>query len=78
MPWAFLPGRPDGAPDDPLAAVLGGGHTSAGGSPPWIRLFQLTSGHPWWLPWRHVDGGCDRVNIDWEQPLPYAVDFILF
>jgi len=40
MPWAFLPGRPDHAPGDPLAAALGGGRRSAGGSPPWIRVFR--------------------------------------
>jgi hypothetical protein len=58
MPWAFLPSRPNWTPDDPLAAALDGGRRSAGGSPPWIRLFQLTSGYPWWLPWRHVPGVC--------------------
>ena len=58
MPWAFFPGRPDHPPDDALAAALGVGHRSAGGSPPWIRLFQLSSGYPWWLPWRHVARGC--------------------
>jgi hypothetical protein len=73
MPWAFFPGRPDHAPDDPLAAALGVGRKSAGGSPPWIRLFQLSSGYPWWLPWRHVGRGCrgcrQRVTFAvWTRP----------
>jgi hypothetical protein len=72
MPWAFLPGRPDHPPDDPLAPALGVGRGSAGGSPPWIRLFQLTSGYPWWLPWRHVAIRCgcgQRVTFAvWTRP----------
>jgi hypothetical protein len=69
MPWAFFPGRPDHAPDDPLAAALGDAHASSGNSPPWIRVFQLTSGYPWWLPWRHVAGGCPRC----AQHVTFAV-----
>jgi hypothetical protein len=58
MPSAFLPGRPDRAPADPLAEALGAGRTCRGASPPWIRVFQLTSRYPWWLPWRHVARAC--------------------
>jgi hypothetical protein len=58
MPWAFFPGRSDYVPGDPLAEALGAGRMNRRASPPWIRLFQLTSGYPWWLPWRHVARGC--------------------
>ena len=26
--------------------------------PPWIRVFQVTMGYPFWLPWRHVPRRC--------------------
>ena len=64
IPWAFFPGRPGHRPEDPLAAALGRAQGSSGTSPPWIRLFQLTSGYPWWLPWRHVESGCTRCGQD--------------
>jgi hypothetical protein len=72
MPRAFLPGRPGYVSDDPLAEALGG-RASAGVSPPWIRLFQLTSGYPWWLPWRHLARACpgcrQRVTFAvWTRP----------
>jgi hypothetical protein len=57
MPWAFLPGRPGYVPDDPLSEAFGAGRMNRRESPPWIRLFQLTSGYPWWLPWHHVGRG---------------------
>ena len=73
MPWAFFPGRSDYVPDDPLAEALGAGRTNRRASPPWIRLFQQTSGHPWWLPWRHDGRGCpgcgQRVTFAvWTRP----------
>jgi hypothetical protein len=58
MPWAFFPGRPDYEPENPLGAALLAATAPAEASPPWIRLFQLTSGYPWWLPWRHVRSRC--------------------
>ena len=58
MPWVFFPGRPDYQPEDRLGAGLLTSTSRTGPSPPWIRLFQLTSGYPWWLPWRHVARGC--------------------
>jgi hypothetical protein len=58
MPWVFFPGRPDYEPENPLGAALLAAAAPAGPSPPWIRLFQLSSGHPWWLPWRHVSVAC--------------------
>jgi hypothetical protein len=69
MPWAFFPGRSDYVPDAPLAEALGGSRMHRRSSPPWIRLFQLTSGFPWWLPWRHVGGGCPRCG----QRVTFAV-----
>jgi hypothetical protein len=69
IPWAFFPGRSDYVPDDPLAEALGGGRMHRRSSPPWIRLFQLTSGYPWWLPWRHVPGGCPACR----QRVTFAV-----
>jgi hypothetical protein len=54
MPWAFLPVRPRYEPENPLAEALGQADMTSGTSPPWIRVFQLTSGYPWWLPWRRV------------------------
>jgi hypothetical protein len=53
MPWVFFPGRPGLRPRDPLRAALLS-EAAPAESPPWIRLFQLSSRHPWWLPWRHV------------------------
>lgn len=46
MPWAFLPGRPGYVPGDPLAEAFGAGRMNRHAPPPWIRLFQLTSGYP--------------------------------
>jgi hypothetical protein len=48
MPAAHFPLRPEHEPADPIAAAFG--PAQAPGRPPWIRVFQLTSGHPWWLP----------------------------
>ena len=62
MPWVFFPGRPDYQPRNPLRAALLAAGVPTQSSPPWIRLFQLTSGHPWWLPWRHVAGDCARCS----------------
>lgn len=79
MPWAFFPARPEYRPDDPLrAALLGRGMRApalASPSPPWIRLFQLSSGYPWWLPWRHLARACagcgQRVTFAvWTSPAP--------
>jgi hypothetical protein len=58
MPWAFFPGRPDYRPPNPLRTALLAAAAPAESAPPWIRLFQLSSGYPWWLPWRHVARGC--------------------
>ena len=75
MPWAFFPTRPGHQPDDPLrAGLLGrGARAKAADSPVWIRVFQITSRHPWWLPWRHVARGCagcgQRVTFAvWTRP----------
>jgi hypothetical protein len=56
VPAAHYPLRPDYEPDDPVSAALGPAYAPS--RPPWIRLFQLTSGYPWWLPWRHLPRGC--------------------
>lgn len=55
----------------PLSAALGPPVEYA--HPPWIRVFQLTSGYPWWLPWRHVARSCpgcrQRVTFAvWTRP----------
>jgi hypothetical protein len=72
MPWVFFPGRPGHRPADPLRAALGAGRPPAEDTPPWIRLFQLSSRHPWWLPWRHVPRACacgQRVTFAvWTMP----------
>lgn len=75
LPWAFLPGRPGHRTGDPRAEALGAAGAGSGGSPPWIRVFQLTSGYPWWLPWRHVAGGCAGCGRGvtfavWTRPAP--------
>jgi hypothetical protein len=77
MPWAFFPTRPDHQPQDPLRLALLGRRTraKAADSPPWIRVFQITSRHPWWLPWRHVARRCagcgQRVTFAvWTRPAP--------
>jgi hypothetical protein len=76
-PWAFFPGRPEYQPQNPLRAALlaQGTHAPAATSPPWIRVFQLTSGHPWWLAWRHLARRCSgcgqRVTFAvWTSPAP--------
>ncbi len=74
MPWVFFPGRPGYRPRDPLRAALLVEAAPAGPAPPpWIRLFQLSSGYPWWLPWRHVARACpgcrQRVTFAvWTSP----------
>lgn len=76
MPWAFFPARPEYRPDDPLrAALLGRGTRRASTSPAWIRVFQMTSGYPWWLPWRHLPRGCAGCGQGvtfavWTRPAP--------
>jgi hypothetical protein len=75
MPWVFFPDRPGYQPENPLAAALLGARTPAEASQPWIRVFQLTSGYPWWLPWRHVGSGCTRCAQHvtfavWTSPAP--------
>jgi hypothetical protein len=75
MPWVFLPDSPDYEPEDRLAAALLVAAGRADPSPPWIRLFQLSSGYPWWLPWRHVPGACGRCRQGvrfavWTSPAP--------
>jgi hypothetical protein len=73
MPWVFFPGRPGLRPRDPLRAALLS-EAAPAESPPWIRLFQLSSRHPWWLPWRHVARACacgQRVTFAvWTSPDP--------
>jgi hypothetical protein len=69
LPWVSFPGRPGYQPENPLAAALLGARTQAEASPPWIRVFQMTSGYPWWLPWRHVPNGCQRC----AQHVTFAV-----
>ena len=75
MLWVFFLGRPDYNPQDRLGAALLAAAARAEPSPPWIRLFQLSSGHPWWLPWRHVPGACGRCGqrvrfAVWTSPAP--------
>jgi hypothetical protein len=74
MPWVFFPGRPDHRPRDPLRAALLSAPAATATTPPWIRLFQLSSRHPWWLPWRHVARACpcgQRVTFAvWTLPAP--------
>ena len=74
MPWVFLPDRPDYQPRNPLRAALLTA-APAESTPPWIRLYQLSSGYPWWLPWRHVARACagcaQRVTFAvWTSPAP--------
>jgi hypothetical protein len=69
MPCVFFPGRPDYQPENPLGAALLATAAPTQPSPPWIRLFQLTSGYPWWLPWRHVARACARCG----QRVTFAV-----
>lgn len=73
MPYAFFPGRPGYQPRDPLREALLPPAAPARTAPPWIRLFQLSSGHPWWLPWRYVPRPCaacaQRVTFAvWTRP----------
>jgi hypothetical protein len=74
MPWVFFPGRPQYRPRNPLRAALLARSAPAGPTPPWIRLFQLSSRHPWWVPWRHIGRACacgQRVTFAaWTTPAP--------
>jgi len=65
----FFPGRPDWEPDDPLTAALADPGGIRQPTPPWLRLFQLSSGHPWRLPWRHVAVSCEACS----QQVTFAV-----
>jgi hypothetical protein len=67
MPAAHFPLRPEDEPADAIAAAFG--PARAPRRPPWIRVFQLTSGHPWWLPWRHVPLVCPECR----QRVTFAV-----
>jgi hypothetical protein len=62
MPAAYFPLRSDYEPGDPLSAAFG--PALPPGRSPWIRVFQLTCGYPWWRPWRHVPGGCPGCRQD--------------
>jgi len=66
-PAARFPRRPDYEPDDPIAAAFGSPRAPA--RPPWVRVFQMTSGYPWWLPWRHVLRRCPGCG----QSVTFAV-----
>jgi hypothetical protein len=55
---AFFLSRPDWQPEDPLTAALGDPQRPKEATRPWLRLFQLSSGFPWRLPWRHVAVSC--------------------
>jgi hypothetical protein len=74
MPWVFFPGRAGHHPADPLREALLSDVAPDGPTPAWIRLFQLSSRHPWWLPWRHVARSCacgQRVTFAvWTMPAP--------
>jgi hypothetical protein len=76
MPWASFPGRPGYRPRDPLqAALLGTEAPRPTAASPWIRLFQLSSGYPWWIPWRYSTRACarcaQRVTFAvWTSPAP--------
>jgi hypothetical protein len=61
-------------PAPPRPGARRPGHRSARARPcvqppTWIRLFQLTSGYPWWLPWRHLPRRCHRCR----QRVTFAV-----
>lgn len=56
---AFIPERPNWKPTDPLRAALVAESELPEPSPPWIRLYSITSGPPWLLPWAHSGRACD-------------------
>jgi hypothetical protein len=61
LPWAFVPSRPTQDLADPLGTALGAFELQKE-SPPWIRLFQYSSSHPWWLRWTHVAEVCSSCS----------------
>jgi hypothetical protein len=70
---AFFPSRPDWEPDDALTAALAPMRAIREPAPPWVRLFQLSAGHPWRVVWRHAPVACDRcgqnvVFAAWTRP----------
>jgi hypothetical protein len=54
----YFPDNPEWQPDDPLAAALAEPGRLKEPTPPWLRVFQLSSGFPWWLRWRHIPVEC--------------------
>lgn len=70
---AFFPARPDWEPEDPLVAALAAKEGVREPTPPWLRLFQLSSRAPWWLAWRHAPVSCDQCGqrvafASWTRP----------
>jgi hypothetical protein len=45
--------------DAPLTDYLGAPHAQAA-SPPWVRLFRVSSEAPWNVHWKYVSGECAR------------------
>jgi hypothetical protein len=66
---AFFPDAPDWRPEDPLAAALAEPGLLDEPTPPWLRVFQLSSGFPWWLRWRHLPDECNACS----QHVTFAV-----
>jgi hypothetical protein len=58
----YFPDNPEWKPDDPLAAALAGPGRLKEPTPPWLRVFQLTSSFPWWLRWRHIPDTCQSCS----------------
>jgi hypothetical protein len=67
MPAVHFRRWPEDEPADPIGAAFGPAYAPA--RPPWIRVFQMTSGYPWWLPWRHLPRGCPACR----QRVTFAV-----
>lgn len=75
----FLPDDPKCTPRDPLRTFLLGRRAPArSDSPPWIRLFRMTSRLPWDIDWRHCPRPCRacQTHVTFETclcPRPYTV-----
>ena len=56
---AFFPDDPSATPTDPLSAFLGRSSSNLRPpSPPWIRIFQISSTFPWHVDWRYRPSPC--------------------
>ena len=59
----YVPEERPFVPADPLATVLGGpGRDRRPPSPPWIRVYRVSSAPPWNVEWLHYPSPCVKCS----------------